>query len=74
METITDIVNEIIKIRDTLDGIEVKGKQNAALLCYAYDKCNALADVLMKIATEIQNESKNENIPVDGGEENGKQD
>lgn len=74
METISDIINEIIKIRDTIDGIEVKGKQNAALLCFAYDKCNALADALMKVATKIQNESKKEDILTTGGEENGESD
>ena len=67
METIGEVINEILKVRDTLDGIEVKGKQNAALLCYAYDHCNAIANALAEAAQNIQNGS----AVTEDGEENG---
>lgn len=71
MLTLQDIINEIAKIRDVTDQIEVRGKQNAAYLCYVYDKCSALIDELEKTALQIQNDNKAETI--EAGEENGEQ-
>lgn len=71
MLTLQDMINEIAKIRDVTDQIEVRGKQNAALLCYAYDKCSELIEELRKTAMEIQNENQTET--VEAGEEHGEQ-
>lgn len=78
MVTVGDIINEISKIRRAADDIEVKGKQNAALLCYVCDKCDELVDTLNKTIEEIQNGSKNEpqenTTLTEVGEENGEPD
>ena len=71
MLTLQDIINEIAKVRDVANQIEVKGKNNASLLCYVYDKCDSLIEELRKAAMEIQKENQAETIEV--GEEHGEQ-
>ena len=73
MLTLQDIINEIDKIREALDNIEVRGKNNATLLCYAYGKCDEIINGLNETAMKFQNESQNEpEIKiVEAGEENG---
>lgn len=72
METIGDIINELIKVQNALDDIEVKGRQNAALLCFAYERCTAIANALTDAAKNVQNESTL--VEPEDGEENGQQD
>lgn len=60
MVTLLDIINEIIRIRDVLNEVEVKGRDNQACLVYAYDHCNQLISDLNKTAEEIQNGSRSE--------------
>ncbi len=78
MITIGDIITELVNIRNVVDMIEVKGKDNASRLCYIYDKSNDLINLLNKTVEEIQNGSKNEpqeNITMtEVGEENGEHD
>lgn len=81
MQTFADIINEIVKIREAIDGIEVKGNQNTALVCYAYGRCNELIDALNETAKQIQaqqnqNESNDqpEIIVTEVGEENAEND
>lgn len=57
MLTLLDIINEIINVRDAIDQVEVKGRNNQAFLVYAYDHCNQLVSDLNDAAKEIQNES-----------------
>ena len=71
MLTLQDIINELAKIRDVTDQIEVRGKQNATYLCYVYDKCNELIGRLDEAAREIQNENQAEAIKA--GEDDGEQ-
>lgn len=77
MITLGDIITELVKIRNVIDDIEVKGKENASRLCYVYDKCDDLIKALNKAAEEIQNGSKEEpqeNMTLtEVGEENVKQ-
>lgn len=80
MQTFADIINEIVKIREAIDGIEVKGNQNSALVCYAYSKCNELINALNETAKKIQ-EEQNQNgseqpeiILTEVGEENAEND
>lgn len=65
MLTLLDIINEIINVRDVIDQVEVKGRNNQALLVYAYDHCNQLVSDLNNAAKEIQNES---NANTDSGD------
>lgn len=78
MITIGDIINELANIRNVVDTIEVKGKDNASKLCYIYDKSNDLINVLNKTVEEIQNGSNDEpqenTMITEVGEENGKLD
>lgn len=71
MLTLQDIINEIAIVRDTLNEIEVKGRNNQAHLVYAWDKCNDLIGALNETANKIQNESQPEISLVEVGEENG---
>ena len=71
MLTLQDIINEIAAVRDTLNEIEVKGRNNQAHLVYAWDKCNDLIGALNDAAKQIQNESQPEITVNEVGEENG---
>lgn len=75
MLTFQDLINDILRIREAINGIEVKGNQNAALLCYAHNKCNELVETLSKTANEIQNEqdAEPEFTVIESGEEHGQQ-
>lgn len=55
MLTLGDIINEITKIRNAIDGIEVKRHENRQLLEFAYDGCTNLINSINQAATEIQN-------------------
>lgn len=60
MITLGDITNEIARIRNTIDKVEVRGNENRCLLSNAFDACNNLIDVINQTAQEIQNGSKSE--------------
>lgn len=65
MITIQDIINELMRIREAVDGIEVRGNQNASYVCYAYSKCNDLINALTDVAKQVeqnQNGSNSETI------------
>lgn len=68
MLTLMDLGNEIMKIREAVDAVEVKGRQNASLLVYAYDKCNNLIASINEAVQQIQNGTQG------GTEENGESD
>ena len=55
MLTLGDIINEITKIRNAIDGIEVKHHENRQLLEFAYERCDKLIASINQAATEIQN-------------------
>ena len=59
MTTLGEIINEISKIRDTLDTVEVKGYENRVRLNDAYEKCSNLIEVIVKAVQELQNAGKN---------------
>lgn len=75
--TIGDIISYLENIMGAADSIEVKGKQNAALLCYIYDRCETLANLLKEEAQKIQNGSVATTEPeievIEVGDENGQQ-
>ena len=79
MITLQDIMNELAGIREAANQIEVTGKQNAALLCYIYDRSNELYNKLEETIKQfVQNESENQEQPeitlTEVGEENGEHD
>ena len=55
MLTLGDIINEITKIQNAIDGIEVKRHENRQLLEFAYERCGRLIASINQAATEIQN-------------------
>ena len=70
MVTLMDLGNEVMKIREAADAIEVKGKQNAALLVYVYETCNRVIGMINEAAQQIQNGSK-EGADHDGDPDTG---
>lgn len=77
MSTLQDIVNEILKIREAIDQVEVKGNQNRTLLSYAYGRCDVLIQAIQEterqILNENQNGSKETNTLTEDGEVIGEQ-
>lgn len=77
MSTLQDIVNEILKIREAIDQVEVRGNQNRTLLSYAYGKCDSLIQEIQEterqILNENQNGSKDTNTLTEDGEVIGEQ-
>ena len=77
MSTLQDIVNEILKIREAIDQVEVKGNQNRTLLSYAYGRCDGLIQAIQEterqILNENQNGSKETNTLTEDGEVIGEQ-
>ena len=75
--TIGDILECLNSIMGATEAMEVKGKQNAALLCYIYDRAEALANALKEEAQKIQNGSVATTEPeievTEVGDENGQQ-
>lgn len=78
MLTLQDVMNELAGIREAANQIEVRGKQNAALLCYVYDRANELYDALEETVKQIQNQNESEKQPeitlTEVGEDNGEHD
>ena len=73
MVTLMDLGKEIIKIREAIDSIEIRGvdqiKKNAPYLSYAYERCNAIIRELNEIAeTQLQ---ERQNGVKDGRETDG---
>ena len=51
---ISELMNAIIRIRDNIDKVEVKGHVNRSLLLFAYEDCNSLLKQLGNIYDELQ--------------------
>lgn len=60
MTTLGEIINEISKIRNAIDKVEVRGNENRRLLNEAYDSCEFLISSINRTAQEIQNAGKEE--------------
>ena len=75
MSTLQDIVNEILKIREAIDQVEVKGNQNRTLLSYAYGRCDGLIQAIQETERQILNENQNKdtNTLTEDGEVIGEQ-
>lgn len=70
MDTLTDLGKEVLKIREAIDSIEIKGvdqiKKNIPFLAYAYDRCNFVIQSINQIA-------ERQNGVNEGREDDGKQ-
>lgn len=55
MTTLGDIINEVNKIKDLINSVEVKGYENMRLMIVAYERCNNLVTSITQTAQEIQN-------------------
>ncbi len=53
MTTLYEFGTEIMKIREAIDNITVKGRDNASYVVYAHDRCSALIKEINRI-TESQ--------------------
>ena len=71
MSTLQDIVNEIVKIREAIDQIEVKGQHNRSLLSYAYGKCDGLIEAIQETERQIINGNQNGTTETDALTEEG---
>ena len=58
MLTLGEIINEISKIRDLIDSVEVKGYDNCHRMTVAYERCNNLITAINQVAKEIQNKGE----------------
>lgn len=74
METLLDFGQEILKIREAIDSIEVKGKTNASYLVYAYDKCNEIIQAINQIVEKQSRLSERQNGTIEGENRDGKSD
>jgi len=80
METLYDFGMEIQKIREAINGIQIKGSENASLVVYAVGKCNDLINTINRIAdmqrddAERQNGDPVDNDPDEEGGIDGEQD
>lgn len=77
--TIGEILEHLNNIMSATEAMEVKGKQNAALLCFIYDQAESLANLLKTEAQKVQNESvataEPEIVSIEEvGDENGQRD
>lgn len=51
---ISELMRALIRIRDNIDKVEVKGQENRSCLYHAYEDCNSLLRQLGRILDEIQ--------------------
>lgn len=40
------LLNELLKIREALNALEVRGERNASLIVYCYNKCSDLMNAI----------------------------
>lgn len=67
MITLQDFTMELVKMRKALDTIEVKGLENASLLCFLYERCDKMIEEIKKVSEELsENDIKNQNDSKEG--------
>lgn len=67
---INELMRAIIRIRDNIDKVEVKGQENRACLYYAYNDCNMLLKQLGMILEEGQKQQLQKEAMTDGTDKN----
>lgn len=65
MQTLLDFGQEVAKIREAVNSLEVKGEANATLIVFAVHKCNdiiaAINDIVQKQIEEKKSDEGNQN-------------
>lgn len=66
MATLLDIGQEVVKIREAVNSLEVKGEYNASLIVYAYRKCDEIVAAINEITkkTNLNNQNGSEEAEV----------
>lgn len=59
METLYDLGIAVTKIREAINQLEVKGKQNASLVVYAFNKCDEIIEAINSISRKTMESSQN---------------
>lgn len=54
MKTLYDFGIEVQKIREAINGLTVKGSENASLIVYAVNKCNDIISDINKVIDQYQ--------------------
>ena len=66
MKTFNDFEIEVMRIREAINDMSVKGEHNASLVVYSIGKCNDIINALHAIAKEKTKEA-NEDGKQDSG-------
>lgn len=61
MQTLYDFGIEVQKIREAVNGLTVKGAENASLVVYAIGKCNDIIQAINHITEQHRTPSENQN-------------
>lgn len=61
MKTLYDLGMEVMKIREAINSLEVKGKQNASLIVYAFGKCDEIIEAINEISKEAGEKAADQN-------------
>ncbi|MBQ8707823.1 MAG: hypothetical protein IJ523_07040 [Succinivibrionaceae bacterium] len=67
--TLYDLGMEVTKIREAVDSLEVKGKKNASLVVYAFEKCNDIIEAINAVVNQESDSSQNGDGQTDKEEE-----
>ena len=59
--TLQEFGHEVLKIREALNTLEVRGERNASLVVYCYNKCNDLVAALNEVIAEVAGDTQLQN-------------
>ena len=68
MITPNEIIEELSRIKDALNQMEIKGAGNANCLLYAYQKCDGLIGSINEVIKSRSLIKENQNGAVEAGE------
>lgn len=51
---LNELMRVLVRIRDNIDKVEVKGQENRSCLYHAYEDCNTVLRQLGKLMDEVQ--------------------
>lgn len=70
MKTFKDFELEIMRVREAINDMDIKGERNASLLVYAVGKCNDMIKAIHEIVNQnSQNQNKAEEVTSNGDEQ-----
>lgn len=59
MKTLLDFGQEVVKIREAANSLEVKGEHNASIIVYIYQKCNNIITEINEAARAMSESNQN---------------